>query len=72
MGIEKAASTTAAPDLRAVGLVKRMGTGRTSESKHGIGILVDGAYIVIKDHYHRPAHEIAACLREYWNGGRPA
>lgn len=52
--------------------VKRMGTSRTAESKHGVGILVDGAYIVIKDHYHRPAHEIAACLREYWNGGRPA
>ncbi len=51
--------------------VKRMGTAQTANSRHGIGIQVEGAYIVIKDRYHRPAREISQCLKSYWNNGRP-
>ncbi len=49
--------------------VKRFGTRRTADSKHGIGLLVDGGYIVIFDYYNRPADEIYRILREFWNGG---
>ncbi|QEL15145.1 hypothetical protein [Limnoglobus roseus] len=52
--------------------VKRMGVTRTANSKHGIGLLVDGAYIVILDYYNRPAPVIYNILCDYWNGGRPA
>jgi hypothetical protein len=51
--------------------VKRMGTARTGNSRYGVGILVAGAYIVIKDQYHRPAREIYDVLCEFWNDGRP-
>ena len=52
--------------------VKRMGVTRTANSKNGIGLLVDGAYIVILDYYNRPASAIYNILCDYWNGGRPA
>lgn len=49
--------------------VKRFGTRRTADSKRGIGLLVDGGYIVIFDYYNRPSEEIYRILREFWNGG---
>ena len=49
--------------------VKRFGTQRTADSKRGIGLLVDGGYIVIFDYYNRPAEDIYRILREFWNGG---
>lgn len=52
--------------------VKRMGTARTANSRNGIGLLVDGAYIIILDYYNRPAEVIYDLLHDYWNGGRPA
>ena len=45
--------------------------GRIPDVKNGVGLMVDGAYFVIADHYRHPVGLIYLYLREYW-GGRSA
>lgn len=42
---------------------------RTSKNTGGVGLLVAGAYIVIHDHFDRPAVLIYERMKAYWGGG---
>lgn len=46
--------------------VMRTGVHRTVDSRAGIGLLVDGAYILIADYYNRPSLMIYQQIRRHW------
>ncbi|MBA4062747.1 MAG: hypothetical protein C0501_03400 [Isosphaera sp.] len=60
-------------ELRAVEYPSRPRFGLTSAggAAKGIGLLVEGAYLVVADYYDRPLAVIYSNLRAYW-GGRDA
>jgi hypothetical protein len=56
-------------ELRAVEYpAKPRYTLSTTGAAGGIGLLVEGAYLVVADYYDRPLAQIAARLRGYWGG----
>ncbi len=43
-----------------------MGTHITGIGPARIGLLVEGAYLIVADYYDRPLSQIHACLCTYW------
>jgi hypothetical protein len=47
---------------------RRFGLSSAGSPAQGVGLLVEGAYLVIADYYDRPLYQIHRCLVAYWDG----